>query len=156
MYFKDGEIAELIAEEKPISLSAFNDLYQLPKVKGQHKEQEISIPRDEATFFKVIIRCSRQNPFDFSVIVGLGQQNSNQIFKIRRYNGKHQHRNRLEGEVFYGFHIHQATERYQDVGLKEETFATETDKFSDLSGAIKLCITECNIIPPVGSMERLI
>ncbi|MDZ7814842.1 MAG: DUF1828 domain-containing protein [Planctomycetota bacterium] len=39
---------------------------------------------------------------------------------MRRYNGKsHQHTNKIEGNTFFDFHIHQATERYQEFGERE-------------------------------------
>ena len=83
------------------------------------------------------------------MILAIGHHTSNQIFKLRRYNGKgHFHTNRIEKESFYGFHIHQATEKYQDIGFKEEMYAVETKDYSDLHGAIKLMLKECNFVMP--------
>ena len=75
---------------------------------------------------------------------------SNSIFKIRRYNGKsHQHGNKIEGDVMYDFHIHMATERYQIAGYpKEESYAEPTDRYSDIHGALRCMMEDCNIIAP--------
>ena len=50
---------------------------------------------------------------------------SNRVFRLRRYNGKsHEHTNPIEKEIFYDFHIHTATERYQVLeNKKEDTYA---------------------------------
>jgi hypothetical protein len=52
--------------------------------------------------------------------------------------------------MFYSFHIHQATERYQEAGWYEETYAEPTDRFADLHGAIKCMLKDCGFILPEG------
>ena len=70
----------------------------------------------------------------------------NTNFKLQRYNGKsHEHTNKLEGDKFYNFHIHFATQRYQDVGQKEESYAKVTDRYSDIQKALKCLLKDCNI-----------
>lgn len=71
----------------------------------------------------------------------------NRIFLLKRYNGKsHRHRNILEKSVrFYDFHIHTATERYQLASRKEEFYAEITDRYSDLRGAFRCLIEDCNV-----------
>lgn len=159
LFFKDQEIEKMIREEKHIPLSGYEALYTLSKQKNQHKEQNVDIERsiDKDSLFQIIIRQSVLNPLDFTVILALAFKNNNQIFKLRRYNGKsHRHHNKLESEKFYDFHIHQATEKYQLEGYnKEEIYAEPTDKYSDLRGAIDLMIKECNIIIPVGAQQSI-
>jgi len=50
--------------------------------------------------------------------------------------------------TFYDFHIHQATERYQDIGSREDAFAEPTDRYADLQSALRCLLTECGFEPP--------
>ena len=62
---------------------------------------------------------------------------------------------RSEGsDKFYSFHIHQATERYQEAGWDEDSYAEPTERFADLHGAIKCILQDCGFILPEG--EQLI
>jgi hypothetical protein len=40
----------------------------------------------------------------------------------------------LENGKFFDFHIHYATQRYQDAGRKEESYAEGTDRYSTSEG----------------------
>lgn len=42
-------------------------------------------------------------------------------------------------------HIHYATQRYQDAGCKEESYAEETERYSDFKGALKCLLADCNV-----------
>jgi hypothetical protein len=78
------------------------------------------------------------------VILGYIIPNTNQVFRLRRYNGKsHEHTNRLEQEKFYDFHIHTATERYQTAGWNEDGYAVPTDRYPDHHGALKSMFNDC-------------
>lgn len=71
-----------------------------------------------------------------------------------RYNGKsHEHTNLIEGNSFFDFHIHTATERYQQFGTKPDAYAEPTDLFYDLSSAIKCLFQNCNFKKP--SMDQI-
>lgn len=97
--------------------------------------------------FRIIIRRSQFNPLDFSVIPAHKVPMSNELFRLRRYNGRsHWHTNPLERQTFYDFHIHQATERYQVLGAKEDHYAVPTDKYADLDGASTCMLSECGFI----------
>lgn len=80
---------------------------------------------------------------------------TNVLFRLRRYNGKHWHRNKLEGERFRGFHIHTATKRYQERGFDEDKFAQRTDRYSGFGSALRCMIEDCGFygsetpLPPV-------
>ena len=80
------------------------------------------------------------------------------LFRLRRYNGKsHEHTNRLEGRTFYEFHIHTATERYQDSGLREDAFAEPTTRLADFVGAVACALDDCGFDrpqPPQPSLFR--
>lgn len=99
----------------------------------------------EGSRFIVIVRQAEANPLDFSVILACYPGKSNERFRLRRYNGKsHTHSNKLEREgPFYDFHIHQATERYQDAGFKEDAYATPTDRYADFHQALNCLVADC-------------
>ncbi len=146
----DGKIQRLVDEPKPLP-QEFQKRITL-KPKSGHKEAELAVAGENGSDFSLILRQSASNPLDFSVILVYRVPKTNVSIRLRRYNGKsHEHRNKLEGDKFYGFHIHQATERYQDEpGLKEDAFAELTNRYGDLHGAIDCMISDCGFrLPPV-------
>lgn len=82
----DQEILELIHEKK-IFPKEWQNIFQTKDKKG-HKEQEITIPRDDGSLFKVIFRQNKINILDFSFILGYMAPKSNVLFRLRRHNGK--------------------------------------------------------------------
>ncbi len=144
----DTEIARLLAERKVLPADYRERMQTRPK-RG-HRERELDVIGAEGSEFRLILRQSLFNLFDFSVILAYRPPNTNQLFRLRRYNGKnHEHTNVLEGQTFYDFHVHTATERYQESGLREDAFAESTDRFADFHEAIRCLLTECGFdIPP--------
>lgn len=152
----DQEIQKLLEEKKTITLDNYRKLFALSKIKGKHKEQEVQLTGVNQDDFAVKIRQSTINPLDFSVILCFIPKEKNKYFRLKRYNGKsHKHKNGLEKDEFYDFHIHTATQRYDDLGYDEETFAQISDKYSDLKSAIESMVEECNIIIPNGAQLSL-
>lgn len=93
------------------------------------------------------------NPLDFSVILGYVPPERLKLFRLRRCNGLHEHTNRLEHNRFRGFHIHYATQRYQEAGWDIDDFAEQTDQYGTLDEAIEVFLDDCNFLRPEG--ERL-
>lgn len=150
LFLTDKEITSLINERKQMTVSP-DELFRNMKSKRGHKESEHIIQRTDGSSFVVKIRLSNENPLDFSAILGYNPPKMTKIFLLRRYNGKsHEHRNKLESEeVFYDFHIHTATERYQREGTKEEYFAEITDRYSTIHEALNCLLADCNVaLPP--------
>ena len=82
------------------------------KAKRGHREQYLELTGDAGTRFRLILRQSRINGLDFSIILAVLVPQSTQVFRLCRYNGRsHEHTNQIENQVFYDFHIHFATER---------------------------------------------
>lgn len=78
-------------------------------------------------------------------------------YRLRRYNGKHpsEHTNKWEKEHGYpdhtfspAFHIHQATERYQEFGYPIDGFAERTTSYYDFHSALDRFIKDNNFKPP--------
>ncbi len=54
----------------------------------------------------------------------------------------------------FGFHIHQATERYQARGMREDSFAVGTDRYDDLRGALFCLAEDVNLDGPLRRQGR--
>jgi hypothetical protein len=149
-YLTDSEIEELLQEPKPLPVDYRRRLALKPK-RG-HSEVELELTGTAGSAFHLIARQSSANRLDFSVILAYCPPQSHQLFRLRRYNGKsHEHSNPLEGEVFYDFHIHKATERYQTSGYREDTYAERTDRYADVHQAIECLLADCALQPPPDS-----
>jgi hypothetical protein len=145
--YSDQEIEELIRERKPLPQDCLSLIQFKPKL--GHKEYDLNVRGDNGSDFRLILRQSRSNRLNFSVILGIIPVNTNQLFRLRRYNGKHsQHTNRIEKNKFYDFHIHLATERYQQIGVKEDEYAEPTDRFADFHTALQCMLDDCNFDVP--------
>ena len=151
----DKEISDLMIERKLFPKN-YRDLFKTKDKKG-HKEQELPILRGDGSQFKVILRQNQINPLDFSLILGYVPPKKTTVFRLRRYNGKsHQHSNKIEGEKFYNFHIHQATERYQRAGFEEDAYAVSCSEYADTQGALDCFIKDCAIVLPTDDQLKLI
>ncbi len=117
--------------------------------KRGHSERHIDVDGADGSKFRVILRKSTINALDFSIILAVLVPQSNQVFRLRRYNGKsHEHTNRLEKRSFYDFHIHMATERYQDIGMREDAYAEPTDRFATFEEALQRLFSDANFDAP--------
>jgi hypothetical protein len=149
----DAEIERFIRERKQLPPD-YRSLFHT-KPKQGHQEQEFDLAGDNGSRFRILLRQSSGNPFDFSAILALLPA-AGPLFRLRRYNGKsHQHTNGIEKQTFYDFHVHQATERYQDLGMREDTFAETTDRYADMEGAIRCMLNDCGFVPPDDGQARL-
>lgn len=145
--FTDQEIASLLQERKPLPTDWRRHTRMLPK-RG-HREQHVDITGDAGSEFRIILRESTTNPLDFSVILAVLVPRSNQVFRLYRYNGRRQeHTNHIEGESFYDFHIHRATERYQEIGTREDAYAEPTDRYSALHDALRCLLADASFEVP--------
>ncbi|MBM3942398.1 MAG: hypothetical protein FJ316_05650 [SAR202 cluster bacterium] len=151
----DREIARLILESKLLP-NGYESRMQLTPKRG-HSEREVDIVGASGDNFRLILRQSLFNILDFSVILAYRLPRSNELFRLRRYNGRsHEHTNSIERQTFYEFHIHQATERYQEIGAREDAYAVPTDRFADLSGAVECMVVDCNFDRPPQIQRKLL
>ena len=60
--------------------------------------------------------------------------------------------------TFYDFHIHVATEQYQEIGTREDAYAEPTERYGDFQGALRCLIEDANLaVPPdpqIGLFEE--
>ena len=151
--FTDAQIQALILEAKELPEDYRARMTMKPK--PGHKEAELSVQGANGNTFLLILRENLIDPMGFSVILAYKIPNSSQPFRLRRYNGKHQHTNKIERETIYGFHIHTATERYQRSGLREDAYAVLTDKYADFSGAFTCMLEECGFVVEPTPQTRM-
>ena len=145
--YSDDEIDRLLAERKRLP-NGWWDLTRLRSKRG-HEERDLDIAGAEGGGFRLILRQSLTNPLDFSVVLAVKKPQSNQVFRLRRHDGKsHEHTNKIEKETFYDFHIHMATQRYQEIDSDEDAYAKVTDMYSDFRGALDCMITDANLETP--------
>ena len=142
MVLIDAEIERLIALEK----SVIN-----PRAKKLEKRgsEQVNYEAEAATGekFRVYVRQNMRIPEGFSCGL-LYLAPSGEPVTLTRYNGSdHEHANPLDGggPMPAACHIHKATERYMQAGRKAEHFAESTDRYSDLEGALRALILDCNI-----------
>lgn len=153
--YTDPDIESLLRERKPLPQNWRNRLSHRPK-RG-HREGSIDCTGANGNLFRLILRRSTVNPLDFSVILAVQVPQSNRLFRLRRCNGRsHQHTNSIEGDTFYDFHIHTATERYQQIGAREDSYAEITREYSDFSGAVDCMVREAAFDIPPREQLRLV
>ena len=146
--YTDSQVDALVQERKPLPAN-WKDRARM-KAKRGHDEQHLDLTGDAGTGFRLIFRQSKLNRLDFSIILAVLVPQSTQMFRLRRYNGRsHEHTNQIENETFYDFHIHSATERYQELGAREDAYARPTDRYGTLRGALDCLFADANVrVPP--------
>lgn len=150
--YTDPEIERLMRESKSLP-DDWRDRLRLKPKRG-HGERQLDIAGEAGSTFRLILRQSKVNVQDFSAILGLLVPESNRVFRLRRYNGRHQHSNSIEKQTFYGFHIHTATERYQELGAAEDAYAAPSNRFGSLDDALRCLLTDSGfIVPPDQQIE---
>ncbi len=126
------------------------------RAKRGHKEWELDLKGTEGNQYRLIARQSIFNALDFSIILSYVPADSNQLFRLQRYNGKsHEHTNHIEEESFYDFHIHKATERYQELGSREDGYAELSDRFYDYPSALRCMLEDCGFSIPENPQQEL-
>ena len=152
--YSDDEIKSLVEERKFLP---DNWRGRIPwSERTGHKEAKLDIEGADGSQFRIIVRQSLVNRLDFSVILGVERPQSSKVFRLRRYNGKsHEHTNHIEKETFYDFHIHRATERYQErKGEREDGYAEVTDRYRDYNGAWECLMGDANFVHLPKDIDR--
>lgn len=148
-FLTEEQIARYEREFKPLPSDYDRRLFTFVRADG-FARSELEIVGVEGHRFAVSLRQGLINPLDFSAILRVYVAGGADV-RLRRYNGKsHRHTNRIEREPpFYGFHVHQLTERYQNkVGYKPDGYAVPTDRYGDLRGAVNCLFEDCGFVRP--------
>lgn len=149
---RDAEIEALISEPKLLPEN-WQSRFQLKGKSGfQHEERSIEVTGQSGNLFRVVLRRSRINTFDFSIIL-MFQDKDGKEYRLLRYNGKHPSKHTNTWEKKQGipdhkfgpaFHIHRATERYQEAGYPMDGFAEVTTSYYDFRSALDCFVKEGN------------
>lgn len=137
----DERITELLDMQKRV----INEGARTIRKDGCHRINYLAQSEDGEIVFHVYTRQNVEVENDFSCGIYYVNQ-SGETATLIRYNGSHhKHTNKLEDEeIGYTAHIHRATERYID-RKKIEGFATPTDQYTTLKGALFCMIKDCKI-----------
>lgn len=153
--FTDAEIDALVQEPKRLSRPVAGILRGMKTKEGREESYEqntVEFPRNVGVGkWFIYLRKSRENAFDFSCGFGLiPAVKTRKHFMLKRYNGKsHWHANALEKTPpFYDFHIHTATERYQQSAYSNDHYAETTGLYHDFRGAFRTLLSECHVTVP--------
>ncbi len=150
----DQEIEKLVKEPKPLPYDW--------RRKNQPVINKIEIIQTVQVIGKnnsIFILKPRQNPIknnNFCLTLAYKDSELGKLFHLKRYDSFNEHTNRIEKERFEGFHIHTATKRYQEFGLrKEDAYAQVTDRFNDYENALKCLLEDCNFIVAIDPQISL-
>lgn len=83
--YSDLEISALLVEQKQLP-DDFKKRLQLRDKRG-HKESFLDVTGADGNEFRLILRQNMGNGLDFSVILAVLHPDTNQLFRLRRYNG---------------------------------------------------------------------
>lgn len=140
--YTDDEIEALIEERKMVTECQIIRMMSISfhGYGGVEQIQE-DAQGNYGSKFRVILRQNQSNSLDFSVVLAVQPVQGGRLFRLRRYDGKHEHTNRLESkgrnkDKFYDFHIHTATERYQENNLPHDGYAEVTKQYHNIHGAV--------------------
>ena len=152
--FSNQKIAALIKERKVLSNNGRSKFRKTPH-RGNNLYR-LNVTGEEGNKFRVTVRVSISNQLNFSVILSVKVPPPKDFFRLKRYNGDyHEHTNTIEDEKVNGFHIHTATERYQVDGSREEAYAKPTERYTDVSGALKCLFADANFEDPNALQDTL-
>lgn len=109
--------------------------------------QTIQVIGTNNNIFVLKLRQNSIKNNNFCLTLAYKDSEAGKLFHLKRYDSFNEHTNRIEKESFEGFHVHTATERYQEFGLKrEDAYAEVTDRFNNYENALKCLLEDCNFI----------
>jgi hypothetical protein len=152
MIITDALVESLISMPKSISNPSSRW-----RVEGRYKRREYDLMGPAGERFSIFLRQNVKPGMedDFSAGIRFIALDGNAI-TLRRYNGPHDHLNRLERtRTGISSHIHLATERYYTAGLKPDGFAEATDRYISFETACQCLLSDCNVsIPETGNPSQ--
>ncbi len=139
----DSEVDRMVSVPKFIEKTIEPSQLQMSE-DGRFRLKKYKLECEEYGFF-VMIRQNTDRPDNFSIILVYEGQGKREI-PVLRFNGNHgRHKNRLEGEIVNGPHIHKLTERYQRTTTHPDGYAVATREYTDLRSALDAFMKAANI-----------
>lgn len=142
----DEEIESLIRERKPLPQGWESRIQARPKSDCRYTQRNWEVKGESGNSFNIIVRQNTINLLDFSIILMFRDKDGDE-YRLCRYNGKHpsEHTNRFEkikglpNESFRNvFHIHKATQRYQEEGFDITGYGEPTKEYSSFDSALRV------------------
>ena len=152
--FTDELIHRLLKMPKQV-----NDLQTQKKRRDANERVAYTLSGTDNTEFKLYCRQNYKPGMEDDFSCGLLYLLSDrETLTLIRYNGSsHSHLNKLEGEQLgYVCHIHKATKKYLDAGMKPDKYAEATDRFSTLEEAKRCLVKDCHITGPFSDQLSLL
>lgn len=116
------------------------------KLQRGANQKNFDLESEDRTQFSLYLRQNMRIANNFSCGLLLKHPQGN--ITLTRYNGSdHDHENPLDFDtrVSNTCHIHVATARYMNAGRKPEHYAVNTDRYTDLDGALRALIFDCAV-----------
>lgn len=160
---RDDEIQSLLNESKVLPDNWQSQIQLRDKNNFQHQERSIEIKGSNNNSFRLIIRKNKINIFDFSIIL-IYKDKEGKEYRLLRYNGKHpsEHTNKWEEgqgqnncKFMPSFHIHKATERYQEAGYPIDGYAEVSTTYQDFRSALNCFLKDNNFVKPKSKQSEL-
>lgn len=157
----DLDILELLEDPKPITLKVINEALSENyfKVDPKNNKQKIwsyEVQSKSGRSYILTVRINTAYKNNFSVILTYKDEDG-AAYNLRRHNGIHAlHINKIEKNKVTGYHIHKATERYQMKKKRIDTYAEETDEYTDWKGALSKMLDECGFVRDIYPLSYYI
>ena len=141
----DAEIVRLLNERKVLPGNWAKRLAPKASAGQVHLRRNLCIGGENRSQFVIDVRQNLNSLLDFSIILSF-VDDDNHKYILTRFNGRHpsQHTNKWEkkhrqpGAEFRNvFHIHKATERYQQEGYGIDGYAEPTQSYSSFDAALR-------------------
>lgn len=118
------------------------------RTEGKHVRRDFRVLSEDGRHeFVLFTRQSTVISDNFSAGLRWKSKTGEEVILMRCNGGDHPHGNSIEREEFSaGTHIHHATERYIVAGKKAESFATPSEVYTTLSGALHELVRLANIV----------
>lgn len=94
--------------------------------------------------FIVKLRQNKNAVTDFSAILAYQEKGANQDFRLRRYNGKHEHTGQTKNKSFLIFTFIMPRNAIRTRGAPKKAMPCR-QTYSDIRGALACLIQDCNI-----------
>lgn len=136
-------ISSLIECEKVIKTAPRKSMSVDPKNEFTLRNDFTCVSSD-GKVFEIFMRVNTKLPFLFSI--GLRYRSEDRIFTLCRYNGKHEHRNKIaDRNKFDAFHIHKLYDQQLSDGLDSSIDAEVTEQYATFDEALYSFLVDCHI-----------
>lgn len=137
------QISSLISCEKKIKTAPRKTMSADPRNDFVFRN-DFTCVSPEGIVFEVFMKMNAKFPYLFSI--GLRYRAEEGAFTICRYNGKHQHRNKIANkDLFDDFHVHKLYDFQLSDGTDSSLDAEPTKAYASFDEALFTFLNDCHI-----------